>query len=284
MEIGIIMDNHGYERFGDEKYKKMKEHGYSCADYNMADTFSGVYVASETDAMSMMLREKELSEKAGIRISQVHGPWTGKLPERTPEGLCELLEDCKKSIRYTSMLSCKNWVIHPLLPCGGDEIDTPDAQKTWDINLAFFKELVKTAEECDVIICLENMPFLNYSMSKPKRILELVNAVDNDYFRICLDTGHVATFSELSLGDEIRALADKIQTFHIHDTIYEKDIHLFPYYGVIDWADFIKAVRDIGYDGVFSLETQPSRKLPLPIFEEMSRTLIKIAKEIISCL
>lgn len=54
-----------------------------------------------------------------------------------------------------------------------------------------------------------------------------------------------------------------------------------PYTGMIDWDDFAKALKEIHFKGVFSLETTPSRKLPTPLFEEMSIILAKIAKEII---
>lgn len=275
------MVNHkGYERFGDNKYIKMREHGFSCADYDMSNVNDGVYVLAEDDALKKIMHEKELAKKAGIKINQVHGPWDASFLESTEEGLKERLRTYRMSIRYTAMLGSKNWVIHPLLPCGGDEINTPDAQKTWDINVKFFKELLKTAKEQDVIICFENMPFLNYSLSKPEKILEFVELINDENFKICLDTGHVATFKELSVGDEIRRLKDKIQVFHIHDTIYEKDIHLFPYDGVIDWVDFAKALKEINFKGVFSLETQPSWKLPEDIFEEMCKLLVKIAKDV----
>ena len=49
---------------------------------------------------------------------------------------------------------------------------------------------------------------------------------------------------------------------------------------MIDWRDFAKALRDIEYKGVFSLETQPFRKLSDELFEEMGKTLFKIAKSI----
>lgn len=282
MELGIIVDHNGYERFGDEKYKKLKEHGFSAADYNMSNVNAGVYILSEEDAVEMIIAEKKLADDAGIKINQVHGPWDARFIEKTEEGRREHMRNYERSIRYTKMLGCKNWVIHPLLPCGGDEIDTPDEKITWDVNYKFFKELVEIAKKNDVIICFENMPFLNYSLSKPEKILEFVQLIDDDNFRICFDTGHAATFKELSVGDEVRRLKDKIQVFHIHDTIYEKDVHLFPYSGVTDWVDFAKALKEIDYKGVFSLETQPSRKLPEVIFEDMSKILVRISKDVIS--
>ena len=36
MKIGIGLGSHS--RWGDYRYKKLKEHGYSCIDFNMMDT------------------------------------------------------------------------------------------------------------------------------------------------------------------------------------------------------------------------------------------------------
>ena len=281
MKIGMIVDKNGYERFGDEKYIKLKAHGYDCADYNMSDTETPLYEASEEEAKAMLCKEKELAKEAGIEIAQVHGPWTWPIREVTEEGRAERLCNMKKSIRYTALLGCKNWVIHPHMPFDIKDIGTGHEQMTYDKNIEFFRELLKTAKECGVTICLENMPMREFSLAKPDKILEIVNEINDDNFKICLDTGHVAAFKELSVGDEVRKLGDKIRTFHIHDSFPDNDLHLMPYFGVIDWKDFIESLKEINYQGVFSLETLPSRKLSTPIFEEMSISLAKLVRELI---
>ena len=41
MEIGMCSQY--YERWGDLRYRKMKEHGYAYIDYNLADTDGPAY-------------------------------------------------------------------------------------------------------------------------------------------------------------------------------------------------------------------------------------------------
>ena len=277
----MIVDPKGYGRFGDEKYKKLKEHGYDCADFDMSNTETPLYEASEEEAIKMLKKEKELAEAAGVEISQVHGPWTWPIREVTESGREERLFNMKKSIRYTSMLGCKNWVIHPHMPFDTRDVGTGHEQLTWELNVTFMRELLVVAKECDVIICLENMPMAELSIARPEEILKMVKEIDDDNFKICLDTGHVAYYKDLSVGDSVRMLGDYIRTFHIHDNFPGNDIHLMPYYGVIDWKDFIEALKEINYQGVFSLETLPSRKLPTPIFEEMSISLARLVREMI---
>lgn len=279
MKIGMIVDEKGYGRFGDDKYKKLKEHGYDCADFDMSNTETPLYEADEADAVLMLQKEKQLAKDAGIEISQVHGPWVWPIREVTEEGRFERLYNMKKSIRYTALLGCKNWVVHPHMPFDIKDIGTGHEQMTYEKNIAFFRELLTVAKECDVTICLENMPFAEFSLATPDRILDIVKEIDDEHFMICLDTGHVAAFRELLVGDVVRKLGKHIKTFHIHDTMYDNDIHMMPYFGVIDWEDFITALKEINYKGVFSLETLPSRKLSTKIFDEMGASLANLAKE-----
>ena len=99
--------------------------------------------------------------------------------------------------------------------------------------------------------------------------------------RICFDTGQAAFYSGEKIGEGVRALGDKIRVFHIHDTQRGQDLHIYPFLGVIDWADFAAALRDIHYEGVFSLETAPSPKLSDKLFCESARLLAKCARRII---
>ena len=50
---------------------------------------------------------------------------------------------------------------------------------------------------------------------------------------------------------------------------------------VIDWTDFSKSLKDINFDGVFSLETVPPAHLSDDLFEKCALLLSGIAKDII---
>ena len=282
MKIGTEFNifNSGYCRYGDNKYIKLKEHGFSCIDFNMSNTNTEVYTSAESD--ELLLREKKLADDAGIEIHQAHGPWRSPPRDETLEDRAERMDKMKKSIRLTSLLGCKNWVIHPLMPFGADDMDTGNEKGTWNINIRFMKELLITAKEYGITICLENMPMTKFSMAKPAAILNFVEEIGDENFKICLDTGHASMFNDLSLSDEVRRLGDKIKVLHVHDNKCGKDLHLMPYFGTIDWKAFARSLKDIGFDGVFSLETTAPNKLPDSLFEKSSIMLYEIANEIIN--
>lgn len=281
MKIGIADINDAQSKWGNEKYKKFKEFGYDAIDYDMSNTDCDIYSYSEDDFEKKLLNDKALANETNTKINQVHGPWRWPPRDFTEADRAERMEKMKKSIRGAKILGCENWVIHPIMPFGVEDIGTGNEQKTWDMNIEFMTELLKYAKENNVIICLENMPMHEFSLATPKRISEFVKTMNDDNFKICLDTGHVSVFPDLSLGDEVRSLNEEIRVFHIHDNMFERDLHLMPYFGIIDWKDFSKSLRDINFDGVFSLEVKIPNELPTEVYEEMHISLVKTARHII---
>lgn len=278
MKIGIRPDTYDY--CGDGRYLKMREHGYSCADYVMVNTDTPVYQCSEEEFEAAILREKELADVAGIEITQVHGPF--RMPPKDFEfkDRAEHMEKMKRSIRATALLQCKYWVIHPLMPYGTEDAGSLQEEKTWDVNLNFMRELLKTAKEYGVTICLENMPFKNFSMATPKAVYNFVREMNDSNFKMCLDTGHANVIEGVNPAEVIREYKDAIRVLHIHDNNGKMDLHRFPYWGTIDWKDFYSALKEIDFKGDFSLETEPSRKLPIPIYEQMCIILMQIVEDI----
>ena len=285
MRLGISCNDAGHVgRFKEKAYLKLREYGFSAVDFNaISNTDTAYYTLPESRSDELLLRHRRLCEEAGLEIFQVHGPWRWPPFDGTPEGREERLEKMKKSIRMASILGAKYWVVHPIMPFGVDDIGTGNEQATWELNRGFMGELLKTAHEYDVTICLENMPMLDFSLATPEKILEFVKEMDDDLFRICLDTGHVQVFASrgIKLDEETRRLGNYIKCLHVHDNKQERDLHLFPTFGNADWKDFSKALNDIGYDGVFSLETAPPDSVSDELYEDMTVLLVRIVREIL---
>ena len=283
MKIGICastFSKNGFGRFGDETYLKLKEYGFSATDFGLENTESVFYTASKADSDGLLKRERKLSDSAGVEISQVHGPWRFPPKDDTEEDRKERMEKMKISIRAATLLGAKNWVIHPIMPFGLQDTLIGKEEETRDLNFTFFAELLKTAKDYGVIICLENMPFTRFSLSSPQKILEIVNGIADDNMRICLDTGHVNVLG-LDLAEETYRVKDKLQALHVHDNKHRMDLHLLPFEGDIKWEAFGKALKDIGYGGVFSLETNPPHGLDNQLFERSAKFYCDVAKSII---
>lgn len=259
-KIGISFSPYGhtYGRYGADKYVKLKEQGYDAVDYNLANTDTAVYAMDERRLQAAMERERRAAAQAGVLISQIHGPWRWPPRDGTDEQRAERMEKMKRAVDIAALLGCGHVVVHPIMPYGEEDLKADKAQETWEHNLTFFAALADYAAARDVTICVENMPMRHFSLATPERLLAFVKAVGHDGLKICLDTGHVAVFPDLTVGDEVRRLGGYIRTLHIHDNDGGSDSHAYPTQGVIDWSDFFAALEEIGYDGVLSLETAPS--------------------------
>lgn len=278
--IGISFSPYGhtYGRYGAEKFANLKEQGYDAADYNLANTDTAVYGMDERQLKAAMEAERDAAGRAGVTISQIHGPWRWPPRDGTAEERAERMEKMKKAVDIAALLGCRHVVVHPIMPYGEEDLQAGKARETWEENVTFFTALAEYAATCDVTVCVENMPMRRFSLATPQRLLDFVQAVGHDHLKICLDTGHVAVFPDLRVGEEVRRLGDCVRVLHIHDNDGESDAHAYPSEGVIDWADFFAALGEIGYDGVLSLETAPSGGYDDERFAQESRRLNQLLR------
>ena len=211
MKIGISPS--GMARFGEERYTKLRSIGYDCVDYGLADTESGFYLLSGDALDAALQHERELAQSAGITFSQVHGPWRWPACDGSEDERAERLECMTCSIGMAAKLGCRNWVVHPIMPFGINDLGTEQAAQTWELNIEFMSKLLKVAREYDVVICLENMPMRHFSIATPQRINDFVQTINDPNFKMCLDTGHVAIIHGLSVGDEVRKYGKNIKAY-----------------------------------------------------------------------
>ncbi len=252
MEIGIHTGN-----FQDRQtngpgrtYAAMHEAGFDCADLSAICDVRGIYYTSDLEtAKELARKERAAALAAGIRIHQVHGPWP--TDDTSAEKRKEKLAYMERAIRLTPVFGARYLVIHPDMPFGWDE--EKDPAFSWQTNLALFRALLPIAEEEGVILCIENMPMKAHAISRTQRMYEFVREIDHPSLGMCLDTGHANVFGD-DCGEMVRLIAPVLKTLHVHDNMGDKDSHLSPYQGTVDWESFTSALREIGFAGVLSIE------------------------------
>lgn len=280
MKLGIsdVLNHTAHAKLGEDKYTVLKSLGFSAIDYGIANVDDIFYTTPIEELRPLLADIRNSIENVGMTVSQVHGPWTWPpIYDASVEARAVRLEQMKRSVELTAMLGCSCWVIHPLMPFACRDVLLHKEQEAFDINLRFMRELLPFAKQHGITICLENMPMKNLSLASPAAILRFVREIDDTHFKICLDTGHTTMVSDRSLADTVRMLGNELRVLHVHDNNGEHDQHLLPGEGVIDWPAFIKALRDIDFDEVFSLEATPPRSLP---DEEYKAALAAIVKRI----
>lgn len=279
MKLGIASSVY-LSRYGvSEGAKKMKTHGYGYADFqNLADPSTPFFTQDEDAFIAEIKRIRRDAENEGIYFWQSHGLWCWPPPAcATPEELAKCVDDVKKGIRGSAAVGAKYFILHPLMPFGWQMFGDEHVDEFFEINYNFFREVVAYAEKQGVIICLENMPMPDLPLGSVKAIVDFVKKINHPNLKICLDTGHVLVFGEQP-SDAVRLIGrDLLATLHVHDNNGVRDQHLDPYQGVCKWDDFVSALKEIGFEGVFSMETNaPKGDSP----EEITNAEIKFAEMI----
>jgi sugar phosphate isomerase/epimerase len=197
----------------------------------------------EIQAMAAALDTHRLS------LASLHAP-TNRDLSATREGgmplsICEVervrrieaMDELKRAIDVAEDLPYPRMVLH----MGGSR-ETADPRKR-DAAFSTLEHLVLHAHHCGVTICIENTPS---EMGDPAYLRTFVDETRLSGLRFNFDIGH----AHLSDGPEqerieknFEPMRDLVSSVHLHDNHGDKDEHLPPYGGSIDWAAAVKMLK-----------------------------------------
>ncbi len=106
----------------------------------------------------------------------------------------------------------------------------PADQRNFDAAFGSLEQLVVFAKHRGVTIALENTPS---EIGTPASLTQFVKETHLSDVRFCFDIGHAHVEGGVLPG--FHAMRERIVTTHIHDNHGEKDEHLLPWEGTIDW-------------------------------------------------
>lgn len=190
-----------------------------------------------------------------------------------PEVARKCADHLKKVIVAAEMLGLRN--VNTFI--GRDWTKTVD--ENWPRFLKIWKPLIRFAEDHGIKIGIENCP-MSFTrdewpggknlMTTPVIWRRAFNDIPSDHFGLNYDPSHFI----LQFMDPAAPLAEfKDKLFHLHakdvrirwERMNEVGIFAYPLewhqpripgYGDIDWARFMAAVQDVGYDGPVCIEVE----------------------------
>ncbi len=116
-----------------------------------------------------------------------------------------------------------------------DEYDDP---RKFENALSAIEHLRAFARPLGVSLLLENIP---NDLSTPERLKELMRLLRYEDLGVCFDVGHAHLMS--SVHQAFGVLEGRIRSTHIHDNKRDKDSHLWPGEGNIDWDQTMQSLR-----------------------------------------
>jgi sugar phosphate isomerase/epimerase len=106
----------------------------------------------------------------------------------------------------------------------------PADPRNLDAAFSSLEHLALFAKQRGVTIAVENTPS---EIGSPASLAQFVKETRLHDLRFCFDIGHAHLDAGVAAGFEL--MRDRVATTHIHDNHGDKDEHLLPYEGAIDW-------------------------------------------------
>ena len=209
--------------------------GIELAEYGTAWNLDEKF--SETDAE---IRNKLI----GTPKMVFHGPYS----ELFPCAIDPLIREvCRKrflqSVQIAKNYGCQKIVLH-----GG--FNPYVYYPVWysEQSPVFWKALLRELPE-DIQICVENV-----FEQDPLLLSDIVRAVDDRRFRMCLDIGHAHAYSHISVSEWIEKCKDVIEHFHIHNNDGTADTHRSLFNGTIPMKEVLSQISEQCPQATLTLE------------------------------
>jgi sugar phosphate isomerase/epimerase len=91
-------------------------------------------------------------------------------------------------------------------------------------------------------------------LATPEKLKEIIRLLRYEDLGICFDVGHAHLVS--SVHQAFGVLEDRIRSTHIHDNKRDKDSHLWPGDGTIDWEQSMQSLRSATHAPAMLLEIE----------------------------
>ena len=221
------------------------------AGFNFVDLGVSKY-AKMPNGKDEILKIKEILDKTGLVVEQTHEPsnWLDYSAD-------EYKEIMQRAFEVSKMVGAKNIVIHADKYLADEK--GFDSEKALEKVYDFYAPFVEYAIKNNLGVAIENL----FEGDKTKRTrytsyveeqLAIIKKFDHPLVTACWDFGHgQASYGKESL-EKMKELGSLLTSTHVHDNIYQLDLHGDIFSGEIDWETAMKYLRKMDYKGKFTLE------------------------------
>lgn len=237
-KLGIFMNFWESEWMADHiKYiKKVKDIGFDILEFQAQPLLE-----MNTDRMDEI---KNAAEENGIELTYSLGLDKrydiSSYNESVRRSGIKYLSDIMDKVKYMggkiiSGVSYAGWGV----PDGDFE-----REKLLENSIVSMKEIVKKAEEYDIIYAVESVNrFEGVVLNTAKQAIDYVKQIGSKNMGVLLDTYHM-NIEENNIGDAIRSVGDLLVGFHTGE-----NNRTAPGRGHLDWDKIFGALADINYKG-----------------------------------
>jgi len=179
-----------------------------------------------TEAFSMhapLYSDMEMGRSGAPGVNVIH-------PDKSRR--IDAMDEVKRALEAAELIPFRFLILHL-----GEREDTW-GPRALEHSITALEHLRAFANPLGVKVLVEN---LQGDVAKPAHLVEILTAGHFTDIGVCLDVGHA------HLGDGVEAaltaLSAHLRSSHLHDNRGDKDTHLWPGDGTIDWAETFKGLK-----------------------------------------
>ncbi len=237
----------------DEIIELVKDAGIRSVEANQS------YVDGLNEAKITSISQKY--EHAGVSLESFH------LPFGQNDDIASFYETDRKRtvsnisdiIEKANILGSSIGILHPTT--NRYRVDEEGFERFFEQMKKSLDTLLPIAERCSFTIVLENMLPGNGGHrygSQPEHFQVFQERIPHEHLGFCLDTGH----AHVSHGPDgqakfIEVMGDKLTAFHLQDNAGDRDSHLAPGHGTVNWSDVFRCMSELNIPHSACIEAPP---------------------------
>ena len=174
-----------------------------------------------------------------------------------------MVDEIKRALEIAEQIPFKFLIQH--LGTTNESFD----ERKLEAAMTSIEHLRAFAKPLGVRILLENIP---NELSTPDKLVDFIQASHFDDVGVCFDFGHAHMMSNVAEAFEI--VKPHIRSTHAHDNAKDKDSHLWPGAGTINWKEAMELLRSAPQTPPLLLEIEHDDKInPIekmqPVFDKL---------------
>lgn len=159
----------------------------------------------------------------------------------------DAMDEIRRALEAAELIPFRNLVLHL------GEREDGWSPRTLEYAITALEHLGAFAHPLGVRLLVEN---LLSEPTTPEHLIEILRIGHLNSVGVCLDLGHAHI--SVGIAEAISTLNTRIASVHFHDNHSQKDEHLWPGDGTIDWPSAVKALKALPEPPVLVLEPHQS--------------------------
>ena len=162
----------------------------------------------------------------------------------------EAMDEIKRALELAEQIPFRFLIQH--IGASGESFD----DRKLEAAMTSIEHLRAFAKPLGVRILVENIP---NELSTPEKLVEFIQGAHFEDVGVCFDVGHAHIMGDIPQAFD--TLKNLIRSTHIHGNAKDKDSHLWPGQGTIDWKQAIELLRSAPHTPPLLLEIEGDEKL-----------------------